>query len=346
MKWLKRIILVVVLLLVVVLVTAMFFLGSVVKNAAETFGPEVLGVDVKLASAKVFPLRGKVRLKGLLIGNPEGFKTPSMFEMGELAVDIDVKSVFTDRVIIDRILIDAPKITFEGSLKGSNISRLLEGLDSGEEEPPAEEEAVEAEEQPASEGGGKKVQINEFVLQDAQVNLSMSLMGGKSIPIPMPTLRKEGIGAEDGGASVQDITKEVFSLISQGVLEAVKSSGALLGKGAEAVGDLAGEGLDAAAKAAEEAMGAASEMVGEGVGAASEMVGEGVGAASDIAGEGVEKAGEAVGAVAGKSAEVVGDVAGKSVEAAGAAADKVGDALGDGAKKLKEGFGGLLKKKD
>ncbi|MEM7394629.1 MAG: hypothetical protein AAF492_20020, partial [Verrucomicrobiota bacterium] len=126
MKHIKRLLVVVVVLGVAILFIVAFKLGGVVKAAAEGMGPKVLGVPVTLEKAKVSPLTGKAHLGGLDIGNPEGFNTESLFKLSDVAVDMQVGSIAKDKVIINSIEINAPEITFEGSLKGSNIKKLLE----------------------------------------------------------------------------------------------------------------------------------------------------------------------------------------------------------------------------
>lgn len=290
MKWIKRILVVLVVLVVLAVVVASFFLGSVIKTSVNTLGPELMGVDVKLDSASVSPLRGKASLKGLVIGNPEGFKTPSAFELGEIYVDLDLKSLASDRIIIRKILIDAPEITFEGSLKGSNISKLMEQIGSASKEEPEEEPAEKPAEKESAEGG-KKLQIDEFSLEGAQLNVSMGLMLGKSIPVNMPPIHLEGIGKEKDGASVAQVTREVFAAVTGAILDAVKSSGALLGKGAEKAGELAGQGAEKAGELAGKSAEEAVELVGKGA----DVAGEAVGKVGDTVGEGAKKLKEGLG---------------------------------------------------
>ncbi len=73
---------VVVIILVISGVT--IFGGHMIKTAVNHGGPALLGVPVKLEHAAFSPLAGKMRLRNLHIGNPEGFNTPALFELGEV----------------------------------------------------------------------------------------------------------------------------------------------------------------------------------------------------------------------------------------------------------------------
>ena len=97
----------------------------------------MLGVPVTLQSADFAPFKGQLQLKGLHVGNPAGFKTAGLFELGSLDVDLDTISLFKQIVVIREIRISAPEITYERALKNSNIGQLLEQLTAKENAPAA-----------------------------------------------------------------------------------------------------------------------------------------------------------------------------------------------------------------
>jgi uncharacterized protein involved in outer membrane biogenesis len=269
MKWVKRIVIGLVVVLVIVLAGAMFFMGSIIKTGVEQGGPAVLGVPVKLESALFRPLTGKVRLSGFMIGNPQGFKSESAFKLGQFHADIDVRSLFTDTIVIQRILIEDPVITFEGSLKGSNIGALMKKMEreGGAGGKPAEETPAKPE-KPVKPG--KKVRIDDFLFTGGRVNLSMgALTGGAALPIPLPPVHLTDIGKESDGVTPKTAVTEVMGGIMKAVMEAVGQSGKLLGQGlakgaagVEAAGKEAGVAVEKGAEAATEAAKAAGAALG------------------------------------------------------------------------------------
>ena len=44
---------------------------------------------------------GNIALKGLKIGNPQGFAAPNAFELGQISVKFDPKSLLTSKIIIN-----------------------------------------------------------------------------------------------------------------------------------------------------------------------------------------------------------------------------------------------------
>ncbi len=125
-KWVLRIILVLVLLVVAGLAAVFFNLNSIVKRGVETVGPQMTKVDVKLGSAALSPMNGNGELNKLFVGNPEGYKTPSAIEVGNLKVAVKLRSVFSDTIVVDEVNIQAPVITFEGGLGGNNLMTIFE----------------------------------------------------------------------------------------------------------------------------------------------------------------------------------------------------------------------------
>ena len=259
MKWFVRIVVIVLVLIAALVLTANFYLGSIVIKAAETAGPSVLGVPIKLEYASVRLLKGHVTLRGFVLGNPEGFKTDQAISVGEVTVDLDPKSLLSDTIVIKRIYVNAPDITYELGLGKSNIGRILE-----QAEGPAEPERKE-------EKSGKKVVIEDFLIENGHVRISATLAMGAAAPIPLPTIHMTDIGKEKGGASPVEVIEQVLGAIVGSVTKVVTGTVGLVGDGAKAVG---GAASDAAGKTAD-AVGDGARAVGGAVVDAGAAVGEG-----------------------------------------------------------------------
>jgi uncharacterized protein involved in outer membrane biogenesis len=294
MKALRRIGIGVLVAVVVVVVVALFLLNPLIKSAVEKGGPAITKTSLTLEKVALSPFSGNGELKGLVIGNPEGFKTPSAIQLGSLKISLDPGSVLSDKMVIHSISIEGPEITYEAGLKGSNIGKLLENMEG---EKPAEQKPEEQEPAEKPETPGKKVVIEDFVLSGGRIHLSAALMQGKAMTVPLPTVHLTDIGKEKGGASVREVVSRVMRAVADAVTGAVAGSVQIVGKGAEAVGDAAKEGVQAAGGAA-------------------------------------LKGAEAVGDAAKKTTEAAGEAAKKSAEAVGGAAKKGLDGIVGGAKKL------------
>jgi uncharacterized protein involved in outer membrane biogenesis len=250
-KGLKKGLLITVAVILVLIVVLMLSLGSIIKTGIETAGPKIVGVSMRVEKVGVNLLTGVVHIKALVIGNPEGFNTPSAMELGEFKADLAMGSLFTDTIVIKQILIDAPQITYEKSLKSSNLSTLQKNLAPEKTATPAEKTGPATEKK---KGSAKKVIIDDFQLTHAKVNVTLTAMGGKKMTLPLPDIKMQGIGRDSGGTSPAEVVSEVFDSITKAVTDAVASGGAIaadsLKSATSAAGDAAKEATDAAKDAA------------------------------------------------------------------------------------------------
>jgi hypothetical protein len=232
----KKILSIVGISLVVVIVVVLLFLGHIIKVGIETAGPKIAGVPMSVEKVRVNPFAGNVHVKALVIGNPEGFKSPSLMELGEFKLDISIPSLFTDTILIKHILISEPQITYEKTLRSSNLAELQKSL-----APEEDSEAVVKEEAPKEKKApAKKVVIEDFQFNGAKVNV---VVLGKVIPIPLPPINMKDIGKDSGGAKPTEVISDLFSAISKGVVDAVASSGDIAGDALKGAGGAAGDAV-------------------------------------------------------------------------------------------------------
>ena len=226
-KWIIRSIIGVVALVVVAVLVVFLFLNSIVKKGVETVGPQIVKVDVKLASANLSPFSGSGELKGLEVGNPEGYKSPSAIKVGSIKVAIEVGSVISDTIKIDSINIQSPEITCEGGLGGINLKDIQKNLSSG---------ATTTETKPAAEDkGSKKFYVKDIVIEGGKINVALNELGGKGITVPLPPIHLQNVGSETMGVSAKELTSQILEPV---LTSAVKAAVASVGNVGEAVGDV------------------------------------------------------------------------------------------------------------
>jgi len=245
MKVLKKVLIGVGAVLVVLIVVVVLFLGQVVKTTVEKVGPQVTGVDVSLERARVYLLLGDIKLKGLVIGNPEGFKTPSAMELGRFVIDLDMGSLFTDTIVIKEILIDGPQVTYERALRSSNLGQIQKNMEPKEKDKPAKE-TKEGKPAKADKGPGKKIVIEDFLFENGQIHVSTPLAGGKDLTVPLPKIHLEDIGKGSGGASVSEVVNQLFGAIAKSAGKAVASSADIADDAGKVLKDVGGDATDAA----------------------------------------------------------------------------------------------------
>lgn len=257
----KKILSIVGIVVLVFIVVVVLFLGQIIKTGIETVGPKVAGVPMSVEKVRVNPLSGKVHVKALIIGNPEGFKTESLMKLGEFNLDMSLASLFTDTIQIKQILIDAPEITYEKALRSSNFSTLMDNLAPAET--PEDSAAEEPKEKKAS---AKKVIIDDFQLNDAKVHVTLTALGGKKMTLPLPDIQMQNIGKGTGGTNIREVVSEVFGSIRDAVVKAVASSGDIAGDALKSVGGTATDTMKDVGGAATDAAKGAADSLKKGLG--------------------------------------------------------------------------------
>lgn len=312
MKTFLKIVLWLAIVLAVLLGAAVLFMDHVLPKTFNTAVPKVLGVDASMESAKVRLWRGYVSLRGLHIGNPEGFKTAGIFDLGEATVDLDMASLASDTIVIDCIRVNGAEVTYEQGLLGNNIGALLDNL-SQEAEEEKEDEKVEKE---SGEKPAKKVIIRQLDVEGTRLNVAMTAMMGASVPVPLPPIHMTGIGEETGGASPIEAVQAIIGGIFKAVQAAVAGAGDLIGGAAGAIADGATATVGAVADGTTAAVGAVADTTKATAGA----VVDGASAVGGAVAGGVKST---VGAVADGTSATVGAVVGGATAVGGAVADGV-----------------------
>jgi len=224
-KLIIRVSIALIILIILGVVAVGIFLDSAVKRGIETVGPMLTKVEVKLDSVSLSLLSGAGKIKGLVVGNPTGFKTPSSIQVGSGSLALQPGSVFSDKVIIKSINLQGPEITFETDLKGNNLSKLLSNVEAatggGEQQDPK-----------AAKKAQRKLQVDDFLITGAKVHVSLTVLGSKSATVALPEIHLSGLGQGPDGITVAELTKVVLKEVEKAAVQASSSAVADLTKDA------------------------------------------------------------------------------------------------------------------
>lgn len=247
---------VIVVVIAVVIVLTLSNLGPIVKEAVNTVGPQITKTDVKVGDVSLSIFSGEAKIKDFLLGNPKGFKSAQAMAVSSVYVDIDEKSITANPVIINKIEIVAPRITYEKISGTDNFQTLLKNIQGS-----AKAEKKTAARSETKDGGpGKKIVINEVIIKDGKVNLIMAALAGKEITAPLPDLHLKDIGREKQGATPAEAFEQIFSSLYSNIsADAVTS---ILNDQLKQLGniqELGSSGLKSGTEAAQKAIDSATE---------------------------------------------------------------------------------------
>lgn len=210
--------------LVVIVIVLLASAGGTIKTAVNTFGPDLLGVPVSLKDADVRPLSGRAHLKGLRVGNPEGFNTPSLLEVDNVDVELDMLSLFTDTIHVRRAHIEKPRFTYEKGDGRSNVSVVKDTLNADrkkEGQPPAGSTNAPAAKKPGEKKAEKKIIIDQLVIKDPQLNATLTLLNGNYVAVRLDDIELRDIGRAEGGLTFSDAVRQIVDTIAGDIEAAV-----------------------------------------------------------------------------------------------------------------------------
>jgi uncharacterized protein involved in outer membrane biogenesis len=239
-KWIIRIVLGLVVLFAVGVACVFMFLNSIVKTGIEKVGPAVTGVPITIEGVNLSVFSGMGEIKGLVMGNPPGYKSATAIKVGATKVNVDPKSVFSDKVVVQSVNVVSPEITVEGGMKDNNLTKIMANLN-------ASVSAVTGTNAPPStQKGSKKLQVNELNITGAKLNLQLGMLGGKEMNLPLPDIHLTNLGTGENGITPAEVVAKVFNSVLEGtgkaMVSAVGNSVGDIGKGALDVTKGAGQG--------------------------------------------------------------------------------------------------------
>src|SRR5262249_21289844 len=155
-----------------------------VKAGVEKAGPQVAKVPVKVEGASISVFNGNGELKGFVLGNPEGFKTPEAVKVGTVAISLVPKSVAASKVIVRSVRVEAPEITYEAGFGGSNIGKILENMQSTEKQ----------EKSGGTKSTSKALQVDDFLIKGGKIHVSATMLSGVSATLALPEIHFSNLG--------------------------------------------------------------------------------------------------------------------------------------------------------
>jgi len=130
----------------------------------------------------------------------------------------------SDKIVVHSIKMVAPEITFEGTLGGNNLSKLLDNIKGS-----SDQDKQAPKDQKSS---SKKIQVDDFLMTGAKVHISTSLLAGGAATIVLPEIHLTNLGQGSDGITPAELADKVFSEVFQKTISAVTAQIGNLGKGA------------------------------------------------------------------------------------------------------------------
>jgi hypothetical protein len=216
-------------------------LDGFIKQAIQTYGTAATQATVSVDGVKLSLTDGAGALNGLTLGNPAGFSSPQAISVGQVAVQVDTGSITgTGPIIIDEISVAAPHVTYEvaGLGRGSNLDAIKQNVN----------DYVAAQSSGPSTSANRSARkeiIRDLTITGGDVTLASSLLGGRSVTVPLPPIHLTNIGGSSGASPAEiaqkvlgAITSKAASVGSSALTASLGGASGLAGRAAGGVGGL------------------------------------------------------------------------------------------------------------
>ncbi len=242
----------VVVIVVIAVVVIMLRAGDVIKVVVEELGPQMTKSKVTLEKVDLSLSSGEADLSGLLIGNPEGFKTPHAFKLGNIRVKIDIGSIGEDTIVIKEILVNSPDViaefgkfsfnplksreSIQQSLQTSNLIAIQRNVDAFVKERTGGGDDRSAASKGDDSKEGPKLIIEKFRMNNVKVR-AVSQDGLKlDTVLPPFSISLDNIGKKENGLSPESIAAVLIPEVQKAVTKAI--TGDLIKTATDLVGKL------------------------------------------------------------------------------------------------------------
>ena len=231
MKKVKKILVGIVIGLLVLIVIGVIvvglFLGKIVKAGIETVGPKITQTTLTVDAVDLSLLTGSVKVKGLVVGSPAGYKAPNVISVGVAAVRVSPMSLLSDKIVVKSIKVEAPEITFEGNpLGANNLKKIQDNVNAAAANFQSPLSTNQPPKTAAPAKPGAKFEVDDFLITGAKVHI------GTGATVPLPDIHLTDLGKGPEGITASDLTKRVLTEVISGTLTAVESAATNIGKDA------------------------------------------------------------------------------------------------------------------
>lgn len=192
-------------------------LDWIVKRAIESYVPDIIGAEVKLESVALSPASGAGVITGVVIGNAKGFSAPQAATVRTVEVSVDPATIAKEVVLVRRIAVVGPTITYQVGRNGSNFDAFKRNVDNYVGKP-----------DPRAARGATRLIVERLTIRGATVNFVPELpVRGATIGYALPDIQLANVGKRQGGVTPGEVSKIVLD--------------ALVGRMTQAMGRRAGE---------------------------------------------------------------------------------------------------------
>ena len=193
-----------------------FSMDSIIEIGVEIFGSVVAQTRISISSVDFVLPKGEGTLNEVSVRNPEGFPGDSAIEFNKIFFKLDKASLTNNPVVIDRVVLDSPKVCFEKSRNGkTNIGLIWKNI---------EDHLNQKQQQKKQTNEKKRYVIKRFTIRNGRIAVKSMDSGEHSHSVRLPSITLTDIGGRNGSDSIK-LGKEIVSTFSRAVIKTAEGRG-------------------------------------------------------------------------------------------------------------------------
>ncbi|MFL6662584.1 MAG: hypothetical protein ACJ8G7_10400 [Rhizobacter sp.] len=184
-------------------------LDSIVKRAIAHYGSQMTQARVAVDAVEIRSADGSGVIRGLVVGNPAGFRTAHALKVGVIDVAVDMRTLADPVIVVKRIVIEAPDVIYEKGDTTTNFEAIQQNI--------ARALGTSAGGATAGPGGAapRKLIVDELVIRNAKAQAAAPGLGGRTVSATLPDITLRNVGRAQGGVTPAQLGDIVARALSQ-----------------------------------------------------------------------------------------------------------------------------------
>lgn len=191
---------------------AYWLLGNIdalAKRAIERYGSQTTAAKVSVEAVQLRGADGIGVVRGLVVANPAGFRTPHALKVGVIEVELDVRTIADPVLVIKRIVIDSPDVIYEKGANQTNFEALQRNIARSLDSQASNEAPSK------SSSPGRKLIVDELLIRNAHAQATAPALLGQNASATLPDVTLRHLGRAEGGLTPAQLGQVVARAISQ-----------------------------------------------------------------------------------------------------------------------------------
>ncbi|WP_069131708.1 DUF748 domain-containing protein [Rhodohalobacter halophilus] len=183
---------------------------SIVKSGIENIGSEMTQTKVSVDGVSISLFSGKGSITGLKVANPDGFDKENAFTADEISIEVDIRSLFSDEMVVKQLEVISPSVIVEQQMPDNNLRKIMNSINQSSSDSASESMLV----------------IEQFRMTDGTADLYTEIGGERSAQVEISEIELQDLGRGGARQSVEDVIQTIADRIVENSLRAAAQSGA------------------------------------------------------------------------------------------------------------------------